>query len=166
MTDVKYAKKYAKYLPMGGFPTKKGSAIQVSVSQLKNDSWRLFVEMAPQTKEKPKSGSTVSPFDWGQKIFIALKEEEVGKIMACFRGRINKVDIIHKFPIDAPPEQQKTTTLRITTGEYNGQVNWGVQLRQGMGKQSPQQEQLFLQAEDVEILMVILQSCITKMYKL
>ena len=161
-----YAKKFAKYLPMGNFPAKKGSAIQVSVSQLKNKSWRLFVEMAPQTKEKPKSGSTMSPFDWGEKIFIALKEEEVGKLMALFRRRIKKVDIIHKFPIDAPPEQQKTTTLRLTEGEYNGVVNWGVQLRQAMGKQKPQQEQLYLQAEDVEILMVLLQNCIEKMYNL
>lgn len=161
-----YAKKFAKYLPMGNFPTKKGAALQVSISQLKNKSWRLFIEMAPQTKAKPPSGSSVSPFDWDKKIFIALKEEEVGKLLALFRRRIKKVDIIHKFPMDAPPEQQKTTTLNITEGMYKDVVNWGVRLKQGMGRESPQQEQLFLQAEDVEILMVILQKCIENMYNL
>ena len=162
-----YAKKFAKYLPMGDFPNKKGGALQVSISQLKNNkSWRLFIEMAPQTKAKPPSGSTVSPFDWEKKIFIALKEEEVGKLLALFRRRIKKVDIIHKYPMDAPPEQQKTTTLSITEGMYRDVVNWGVRLKQGMGRETPQQEQLFLQAEDVEILTVILQTCIKRMYNL
>ncbi|MHC5056390.1 MAG: hypothetical protein ACYTKD_16965 [Planctomycetota bacterium] len=161
-----YAKKFAKYLPMGGFPQKKGAALQVSISKLKSGSTRLFVEMAPQTKAKPPSGSSASPFDWDQKIFIALKEEEVGKLLALFRNRLSKVDIIHKYPMDAPPEQQKTTTLRLTAGDYNGVPNWGVQLRQAMGKEKPQQEQLYLQPEDVEILMVILQTCVQRMYNL
>lgn len=161
-----YAKKFAKYLPMGGFPTKRGAALQISISQLKNKSWRLFLEMAPQTKPKPPSGSTASPFDWEKKIFIALKEEEVGKLLALFRRRIRKVDIIHKFPMDAPPEQQKTTTLQVTEGMYKDVVNWGLRLKQGMGRETPQQEQLFLQVEDVEILMVILQKCIERMYNI
>lgn len=165
---AEYVKKFAKYLPMGGFPSKKGSALQVSVSKLKNGSHRLFVEMAPQVKDKPPSGSSESPFDWGQKIFIALKEEEVGKLLALFRRRIKKVDIIHKFPMDAPPEQQKMTTLSLQEGEYKGKgvINWGLKLRQKMGNQEAQQEQLFLQAEDVEILMVILQECVKRMYNL
>ena len=164
---AEYAKKFAKYLPMGAFPTKRGSALQVSISQQKNNkSWRLFIEMAPQTKAKPPAGSSVSPFDWGKKIFIALKEEEVGKLLALFRGRIKKVDIIHKYPMDAPADQQKTTTLRLSEGEYNGKINWGCQLRQEVGREGPQQEQLFLQLEDVEILMVILQKCVERMYNL
>ena len=122
--------------------------------------------MAPQTKAKPPSGSSVSPFDWDKKIFIALKEEEVGKLLALFRRRINKVDVIHKYPIDAPAEQQKTTILNVSEGEYNGVVNWGVRLKQKMGNQDAQQEQLFLQVEDVEILMVILQTCVQRMYNL
>lgn len=161
-----YAKKYAKYLPMGGFPQKKGSALQVSISETRSKVVRLFIEMAPQTKAKPPSGSTESPFDWDKKIFIALKEEEVGQVLALLRGRLDKVDIIHKHPIDAPPEQQKTTTINLTKGSYQGKVNWGLRLKQQMGKNPAQQEQLYLQVEDAEILMVILQECLRRMYRL
>ena len=86
--------------------------------------------------------------------------------MALFRGRIDKVDIIHKFPIDAPAAQQKTTTLSLTTNEWKGNMQWGIKMRQGMGGNTPQQEQLFLAVEDTELLMVILTECVKKMYRL
>lgn len=156
--------KFCKYLPMSG--EKRGSALQASISKLSNSVVRFFIEMAPQTKAKPKAGSNESPFDWDKKIFISLKEEEVGKILALFSGRTNKVDVIHKFPIDAPPEQQRTTILSIGESKYNEAVNWFVRLKQTVGNNPSQQLQIFLQPEDVEILIVMLRKCIEQMYNL
>lgn len=161
-------KKYSKYVPFSGFPEKKGSALQVSISKMKDkdETVRLFIEMAPQVKDKPASGSNESPFSWDSKIFIALKEEEVGKLLACFRGRLPSVDIIHKFPIDAPPETQKTSTLSLKEGEYKGTINWQIQLRQKVGMADGVSLGLYLQPEDAEILVVLLQECVRQMYRL
>lgn len=160
-------KKYSKYLPMTGFPEKRGSALQVSISELKDsDSVRLFVEMAPQTKEKPPAGSSESPFDWTLKSYIALKEEEVGKVLACLRGRIESADIIHKYPIDGPPEKQKTSRLSIKIGEFQGKTNWQVSLNQRVGTGDNVSLVIYLQPEDTEILVVILEECIRQMYRL
>lgn len=163
-------KKYAKYMPMSGFPAKKGSALQISISENKKDELnpitRLFVEMAPQVKDKPPSGSSESPFSWEKKIYISLKEEEVGQFLAVFRGTLQGVDIIHKFPIDGPPENQKLSTLSIVSGDFNGKPNWKVALRQKVGNEEAVMLQVFLQPEDVEVLVVILQECIRRMYRL
>lgn len=165
-------KKYAKYMPMSGFPDKKGTALQVSISEFGKGpdskelgTVRLFVEMAPQVKDKPPSGSTESPFDWEKKIFISLKEEEVGRVLACLRGRVAAAQIIHKFPIDAPKESQKTSMLLVKKGEYQGETNWQVQLRQKVGLGEEQSFNIYVQPEDAEILIIILEECIRKMYR-
>jgi len=163
-------KKYAKYMPMSGFPEKKGNALQVSISEYgdegqPNKTIRLFVEMAPQVKDKPPSGSSESPFDWGKKIFIALKEEEVGRILACLRCRVASAQIIHKFPIDAPKESQKTSMLSVKKGEYKDEINWQVVLKQKLGLGEEQSFAIYLQPEDAEILVIILEECIRKMYR-
>ncbi len=156
-------------MPMSNFPTKVGHALQVSISEYGDDTKpktiRLFVEMATQIKDKPVSGSTESPFDWNGKIFIALKEEEVGRLLACFRQRVAGAQIIHKFPIDAPEESQKTSTLSVKAGEYNGETNWQVSLRQKVGLGESQTFNIYLQPEDTEILILILEECIRKMYR-
>lgn len=160
-------KKYAKYMPMSGFPAKKGNALQISISQLKDsDVVRLFVEMAPQTKDKPPSGSSESPFDWGLKCFIALKEEEVGRMLACFRGRVPDVSIIHKHPIDAPEDKQKVSKLNLKSGEYQGERNWQINLRQKSGLNEEVSFNMYLQPEDTELLIVILEECVRRMYQL
>jgi len=160
-------KKYAKYMPMSGFPAKRGSALQISTSVLKDkETVRLFVEMAPQIKDKPPSGSTESPFDWNQKIFMALKEEEVGRFLACLRGRVGEMNLIHKFPIDAPKEEQKTSKLLVKQGEYNDTINWLVNLKQKIGLNDEVGYSVYLQPEEAEILIVLLEDCIRKMYRL
>lgn len=150
-------KKFAKYMPMGNFPEKCGHALQVSVTKDGRERTRLFVEMAPQTKPKPPSGSTESPFDWQLKKFISLDENEMGLIMACFRGREKEVKIVHKYPQDAPAAKQKLTGLTVKAGEYKGKKNWGVSLMQKMGEEAPETFNIFLSAGEVEVLMVILQ---------
>lgn len=160
-------KKFAKYLPMSGFPQKRGTALQISIVKIKDsDNVRLFAEFAPQVKDKPPSGSTDSPFSWEQKIFIALKEEEVGKLLSVFRGRLKSAEIIHKFPIDAPKDKQKISTLIVAENEYNGVLNWKFGLSQKVGAADAMYLQTYLQPEDVEILVVMLQECIKKMYRL
>ncbi len=165
-------KKFAKYMPMSGFPDKKGNALQISISEFagtdpqEKGTVRLFVEMAPQVKDKPPSGSSESPFDWGKKIFISLKEEEVGRILACLRSRVASAQIIHKFPIDAPKESQKTSMLSVKKGEYQGETNWQVQLKQKIGVGEEQYFNIYIQPEDAEILIIMLEECIRKMYRM
>jgi len=159
-------KKFAKYMPMGGFPDKRGYAFQASISQDSRDRTRFFIEMAPQTKPKPKSGSTESPFDWDLKKFISLDAAEMGNLQACFRGRLNKVEIIHKFPMNAPPAEQKITGLTVEKGEWQGKANWGVSITQKMGTEKPENYRLFISAGEVEVLMVFLTKAIAQAYEL
>jgi hypothetical protein len=159
-------KKFAKYMPMGGFPDKRGYALQASISTDSRERIRFFVEMAPQTKPKPKSGSTESPFDWKLKKYISLDAAEMGNLLACLRGRLQNVKIVHKFPMDAPPTEQKITGLEVKKGEYNGLPNWGVSLTQKVGTEKPETYQLYLSAGEVEIIMAFLSSAIAQSYEL
>jgi hypothetical protein len=166
-------KKFAKYMPMSGFPAKKGQALQISITEYKSDgkpdsppTVRLFVEFAPQVKDKPASGSSESPFDWAKKIFISLKEEEVGLLLATLRGRVQSGQVIHKFPIDAPEDTQKTSTLNVKSGEYNGETNYQISLRQKVGLGESISYAIYLQPAEAEIVIVILEECIRRMYRL
>ena len=158
--------KFAKYMPMGKFPDKVGYALQTSISKDQRERTRFFVEMAPQVAPKPKSGSSESPFDWKLKKFISLDAAEMGNLMACFRGRVGEVKIVHKFPMDAPPAQQKLTALKVKQGEFNGLPNWGFSLMQKMGDERPETYQLYLSAGEVEVLMIFLSTGIAENYEL
>lgn len=156
--------KFAKYMPMGDFPARKGSAMQVSLARMDNEKVRLFIEMAQQTKPKPPSGSYESPFDWKEKIFISLKEEEVGNILACLHGRKPEVDIIHKYPMNAPTEKQKTTTLKVKQGEFRNEMNWGFSIRQKIGNGDAVSVNIYVGVGDVEILMMYCLEALKAMY--
>jgi hypothetical protein len=161
-----YPKKFAKYLPMPGFPTKVGTALQISITSTKDNVVKLFVELAPQVKNKPPTGSSESPFSWEKKIFISLKDEEVAKLLTVFKGRVKSTQIIHKFPIDGPAETQKTSTLTVAESEYNGNINWKLGLGQKIGNGEQNFLQIYLQEEDIEILVVLLTECLKRMYNL
>ena len=157
-------KKFAKYMPVGAFPAKRGYAFQASLSKDSKDRVRFFIEMAPQVGPKPKSGSSESSFDWKLKKFISLDDVEMGQIMACLRGRTKDVNIIHVYPMNAPPAEQKTSGLKVIRGEYNGQTNWGFQLMQKVGTASPETYQLYIQPGEAEVLMLMLEAGIRESY--
>lgn len=160
-------KKFAKYMPMGAYPQKVGHALQASVTTDKRERVRFFVEMAPQTGPKPPSGSSESPFDWDKKKFISLDENEMGHLLSVFRGREKEIKIVHKYPHDAPAAQQKMTALTVVyNGEYNGKKNWGVSLMQKMGEAKPETYNIFINAGEVELLMIMLQYGVQRAYDL
>jgi len=159
-----FAKPFAKYMPLAKFPEKKGCALQCVTIETKSGVKRFLIEMAPQVKPKPPSGSTASPFSWENKIKIALKEEEVGAFMATLRRRSKQLSVIHKYPIDAPKETQRLSTLKIEERMNQGICNWQLRLSQKVGLGEAQAYTIYLQPSDAEILMVLLEDCIKRMY--
>lgn len=159
-------KKFAKYMPMSGFPQQVGHALQASITTDKRERVRFFIEMAPQTSAKPPSGSTESPFDWERKKFISLDDNEMGQLLSVFRGREQEIKIIHKYPNNVPASQQKLTGLTIRKGEFKGKVNWSVSLMQKMGDDKPETYQIYLGPGEVEVFMILLQNGISQSFEL
>ncbi len=63
----------------------KGWAIQFNLGFDRRENIVVFVEAAKQISDKPKPGSTASPFDWDNKIVFMLNANELGEIGACVR---------------------------------------------------------------------------------
>lgn len=109
----------------------KGSAFQFSRSKNKRGVPSLFVESTIQSREKPKPGSTESPFDWSNKLTLKGEIAEVGSILATLEGRQTETKLYHKYEREG--SQIRTSEFRISPGE-NG--SFGLSLRTTEGESS------------------------------
>ncbi len=107
----------------------KGWAIQFNLGYDRREKVVVFVEAAKQIGEKPKPGSTASPFDWDNKIVFMLNANELGEIGACIRG-------IHRKPIkfihqNKEPGKEKLGSMNLEfpqTPEAKEYGNWRIGL--------------------------------------
>jgi len=170
MTIQTFAKKFAKYMPMASFPEKRGSALQIGISeyQRENKSTKTVVmlEMVHQSKPKPPTGSTESGFDWAKdKIFMSLKDLEIAGIIGVIIGIKDELKVIHKHPIDGPEEQQKSSTLEVRMNDFRGTKNLLIKMGQKKpGSTEYTSVQIALQPEDFIVLRLILEGAIKKIY--
>lgn len=155
--------KFIKYMPMAGFPAKKGYAIQFGLSD-RRGKWVATAEMAPQVKDKPPSGSKESPFDWsdGAKIFAMLDAFELGQGLAVMNGARKEEKIIHKFPMDAEASKQTTTSLTFTASD-TGDLGIGMQQKTPNDKEF-RRYNIFIKPDEVEVLRIVFRKMIEAIY--
>jgi len=172
MEQQKYFKKFAKYMPMAAFPEKKGSALQIGISEYKRENKStktvVMLEMVQQSKPKPPTGSTESGFDWANdKIFMSLKDLEIAGIIAVIVGLKEELKVIHKHPIDGPEETQKTSTLEVKMNDFRGIQNLVIKMGQKKpGTQDYTSIQIALQPEEFIVLRLVLEGAIKQIYNL
>lgn len=154
--------KFAKYMPTSAFPDKKGSAFQFGTTVFK-DSDKIYgtLEMVGQSKPKPAAGSTDSPFEWSEKLLMVVNDRELGQLLAVLRGRVESTKIIHKYPTDAAPAEQTTTTFALSNSQ-TGDV--GAQMSQKRPDKEYVNLSIYLKPEDSEVLIVLLSEAIRQMY--
>jgi len=154
--------KFAKYMPTSAFPAKTGSAFQFGTTTFK-DSDKIYgtLEMVGQSKPKPAAGSTESPFDWSNKLLMAIGDREIGQLLGVLRGRTASTKIIHKYPTDAAPAEQTTTTFEFSNSE-SGDI--GAKMSQKKPGKDFVNLNIYLKPEDAEVLIVLLSDAVKKMY--
>eukprot|EP01126_Amoeba_proteus_P032739 TRINITY_DN3195_c0_g1_i1.p1 TRINITY_DN3195_c0_g1~~TRINITY_DN3195_c0_g1_i1.p1 ORF type:complete len:236 (+),score=38.97 TRINITY_DN3195_c0_g1_i1:46-708(+) len=97
-----------------------GSAMQFSYNPV---SKSVYIQLAKQKGPKLPPGVSGNQFDWENKLVTKISISESGKILALFKGRLEAVDLIHRFPSAQLPTQ---TTIKILKGKKEG--TWALQV--------------------------------------
>tara|TARA_S200002703_G_scaffold142568_1_gene135050 strand:+ start:1201 stop:1689 length:489 start_codon:yes stop_codon:yes gene_type:complete len=130
-----------------------GAALQFSYDPTKR---AIFLEAARQKGPKLEIGSK-DQFDWDNKIVFKIGTADIAKMLPLFNGRARDVKCLH-----SQPETGRTSVLEITTGEYNGQPNFGVKLSRTADGQT-QRVNMFLNVEEIGILAHFTRESLTRM---
>lgn len=156
-----FKNKFEKYMPSTKFPEVKGNALQMGVSVKKNKKdIGVIVEMAKQNKAQEGRGANC--FDWPSKLLMSLGPNDVATILGYIVGRSKECKLIHKYPVDGPAEQQKTTVLEL---KYSDKSDLGFKLSQKKpGEHEFAQVQVYLTPGEIEVLDVLLRHVLIKMY--
>lgn len=160
MEEPAIKNKFEKYMPSTKFPEVKGNALQIGAALKKNKDICVIVEMAKQNKAQEARGANC--FDWKSKIIMSLGVADIATILGYIVGRSKECKLIHKYPVDGPAEQQKTTVLEF---KYSDKSDLGVKLSQRKaGEHEFAMMQVYLTPGEIEVLDVLLRHVLVKMY--
>jgi hypothetical protein len=130
-----------------------GAALQFSYDNFKRG---IFLEAARQKGAKLEIGSK-EQFDWDGKIVFKIGVADIGRMLMLFARQEKSIKCLH-----SQQGTGRTSVLEITQGEYEGRVNFKLDLsRTADGKTT--RVGMFISAEEMALLAAFVRASLERM---
>ena len=134
-----------------------GAALQFSYDA-GNDQRRpaVFLEATKQQGPKLAIGAK-EQFDWGKKIVFKIGTPDIAKMLMVMNGRKKEAKCLHSLK-----DKGSTSVLELTQGEYNGEVNFKIQLSRTIGGKT-ERVGMFISAEEMGVFAIFIRASLERM---
>lgn len=134
-----------------------GAALQFSYDAGKVDQrGAIFLEATKQQGPKLAIGAK-EQFDWSKKIVFKIGTPDIAKMLMVMNGRKKEAKCLHSLK-----DKGSTSVLELTQGEYNGEVNFKIQLSRTMNGET-QRVGMFISAEEMGVFAVFIRASLERM---
>ena len=116
----------------------------------------VFLEATRQQGPKLAIGAK-EQFDWGKKIVFKIGTPDIAKMLMVMNGRKKEAKCLHSLK-----EKGSTSVFELTQGEYNGEVNFKMQLSRTLDGQT-QRVGMFISAEEMGVFAVFIRASLERM---